>query len=123
MAQLLRREDTDCFKYCGTDGSIRGFVSLEPHERFVYLGLLTVAPEEQSGGIGRRLLDFSIDYALSQHIHTIIITVVNIRQELIAWYERRGYRITGKTYPFPAQAGKPKVPIHLIEMRKELISV
>jgi hypothetical protein len=45
---------------------------------------------------------------------------VNIRSELIAWYDRRGYRLTGKTEPFPAGAGKPKVPVHLVEMQKDL---
>jgi hypothetical protein len=32
---------------------------------------------------------------------TIEITVVNVRDLLIAWYERRGYRRTGELRPFP----------------------
>ena len=29
------------------------------------------------------------------------MTVIRQRAELIAWYERRGYRLTGETRPFP----------------------
>jgi hypothetical protein len=29
------------------------------------------------------------------------MTVISVREELIAWYERRGYRRTGRTTPFP----------------------
>ena len=29
------------------------------------------------------------------------MTVIDIRDTLLAWYERRGYRRTGETRPFP----------------------
>jgi hypothetical protein len=29
------------------------------------------------------------------------MTVISVRNDLIAWYERRGYRRTGRTSPFP----------------------
>jgi hypothetical protein len=29
------------------------------------------------------------------------MTVVNVRDALIRWYERRGYRLTGERRPFP----------------------
>ena len=29
------------------------------------------------------------------------MTVVNVRDTLIAWYQRRGYALTGETKPFP----------------------
>ena len=32
---------------------------------------------------------------------TIEMTVVHVRESLISWYERRGYRRTGETRPFP----------------------
>jgi len=38
------------------------------------------------------------------------ISVVNVRKTLIAWYERRGYILTGETQPFPygdERFGKP----------------
>jgi len=39
------------------------------------------------------------------------MTVVNIRDTLIAWYQRRGYVLTGETRPFPygdSRFGEPR---------------
>ena len=39
------------------------------------------------------------------------MTVITQRAELIAWYERRGYALTGERRPFPAhdpRFGKPR---------------
>ncbi|MEI9890137.1 MAG: hypothetical protein WDN45_05495 [Caulobacteraceae bacterium] len=41
------------------------------------------------------------------------MTVVNVREGLIAWYERRGYRPTGEVLPFPyddLRFGQPTRP-------------
>ena len=118
IATLLGRADADCYT-CTLNGEIIGFVSLEKQAGFVYLGLLTVSPQVQAGGIGRRLLTFGEDYARAHGLGAVHITVVNIRYELIAWYERRGYRATGKTVPFP-KADRPKQAVELMEMKKEL---
>ncbi|MGA2096740.1 MAG: GNAT family N-acetyltransferase [Candidatus Acidiferrum sp.] len=66
-----------------------------------YLGALTVSPALQNAGFGRRLLEAAEAYAAIQGARTIEMTVVNVRVSLIAWYERRGYRRTGETRPFP----------------------
>ncbi len=118
MKDLLNREDTDNFKCTNDNGDIVGFVSLQKRESFIYLSFLTVSPEAQATGIGRQLLAFGETYALANHKPSILITVVNIRHELIAWYERRGYQLTGRVFPFPAQGGKPNQPINLVEMKK-----
>ena len=42
---------------------------------------------------------------------TMTMTVIDVREELIAWYERRGYRRTGIKKPFPygdTRFGQPK---------------
>jgi hypothetical protein len=36
----------------------------------------------------------------------IRLKVVNARDTLIAWYVRRGYRLTGETLPFPYDDGR-----------------
>ena len=53
----------------------------------------------------------------------ITMTVISIRQELIAWYKRQGYRATGETEPFPANPdfGLPRQPLHFIVMEKPLL--
>jgi GNAT superfamily N-acetyltransferase len=120
LERLFSHPETDNFKCCAPGGEIIGFVSLEKCRYDLHLGLLTVSPELQAAGIGRQLLEFAEEYGRSISKPAILMTVVNIRTELIAWYERRGYLATGETLPFPEKAGKPKVPIYLIEMKKEI---
>jgi predicted N-acetyltransferase YhbS len=79
-----------------------GHVRLEPKTDGVwYLGLLTVRPDRQDQQLGRRLLSASEDYARAQGGTRIRMRVVNARDTLIAWYQRRGYELTGETEPFP----------------------
>lgn len=67
-----------------------------------YLGMLTVRPTLQSGGLGRRLLDAAEAVARDRFAAARMeMTVIRQRPELIAWYERRGYAPTGETRPFP----------------------
>lgn len=66
-----------------------------------YLGSLTVEPALQKTGFGRTLLGAAEAYASMHGARTIEITVVHVRDALIRWYERRGYRRTGETRPFP----------------------
>lgn len=67
-----------------------------------YLGLLTVDPTRQSAGLGRLILAAAEDHAASDLGATRVeMTVIAQRVELIAWYERRGYRLTGERRPFP----------------------
>lgn len=68
-----------------------------------YLGMLSVDPERQGGGIGRRLITAAEAEARSTFKATRMeMTVIVQRTELIAWYARCGYLPTGETRPFPA---------------------
>jgi ribosomal protein S18 acetylase RimI-like enzyme len=77
-----------------------------------YLGLLTVDPERQAGGLGRRLIDEAEHVAAEQFgARRMEMTVIRQRAELIAYYERRGYGLTGEERPFPmddARFGLPR---------------
>ena len=77
-----------------------------------YLGLLTVDPSRQSAGLGRLILAAAEDHGAAHFAATRIeMTVIAQREELIAWYERRGYARTGEQRPFPAhdpRFGLPK---------------
>lgn len=81
-------------------------------EGLAYLGMLTVDPAQQAKGLGRRLIAAAEAYAF-RHFHTrrMEMTVIVHRHELIQWYQRRGYGLTGETRPFPAtdpRFGLPK---------------
>jgi GNAT superfamily N-acetyltransferase len=82
--------------------------------------MLTVNPELQGWGIGKRLLSAAEAHARQVGCIAITMTVISVRSELIAWYERHGYRATGETEPFPTDPafGLPKQPLHFIVMEK-----
>jgi ribosomal protein S18 acetylase RimI-like enzyme len=68
-----------------------------------YIGLVTVDPERQAGGLGQQLLGAAERHAISTYgAKRAEMTVIVHRSELIAWYERRGYALTGERRPFPA---------------------
>ena len=50
------------------------------------------------------------------------MNVISVRQELIAWYERLGYRKTGETKPLPAdhRFGVPTQPLEFAIMEKNM---
>lgn len=72
-----------------------------------YLGMLCVQPDRQSAGLGRRLLDAAENHARALSIAAMEMTVIDSRDSLIAWYERRGYVRTGETRPFPVLRDPP----------------
>ena len=83
-------------------GEHLGHVRLDPlGDGTWYLALLTVRPDRQDQQLGRRLLAAGEDFARDRGATRIRMTVVNTRDTLIAWYERRGYARTGEIEPFP----------------------
>jgi ribosomal protein S18 acetylase RimI-like enzyme len=67
-----------------------------------YLGMFSVKPDLQGGGVGKLLLAEAERIARDEwKLPAMRMTVIDIRDELIAFYERRGYRRTGITKPFP----------------------
>jgi ribosomal protein S18 acetylase RimI-like enzyme len=92
-----------------------------------YIGMLTIRPALQGSGIGRQLLAAAETFARSEYDAAWAeMTVISLREELLAWYERRGYVPTGETRPFPyndPRFGMPKVPdLRMQVMRKPLRS-
>lgn len=75
-----------------------------------YLGLLSIEPARQGNGLGRRLLAAAEDHARDAFgCASIEMTVLEQRRELIAYYERRGWRRTGERRPFPVPLDPPYV--------------
>jgi ribosomal protein S18 acetylase RimI-like enzyme len=64
--------------------------------------MFAVRPGLQGGGIGRGVLAECERIARDEWgMPAMRMTVITQRGELIAWYERRGYRRTGESKPFP----------------------
>lgn len=94
------------------DGVLLGCAHVERQDGYAYFGMFSVRPELQGSGLGNALLAECERIARDDwHCATMRMTVISVRGELIAWYERRGYRRTGEYKPFPygdARFGIPK---------------
>jgi ribosomal protein S18 acetylase RimI-like enzyme len=83
-------------------GVLLGMVRLDPKGGGAwYLGLLAVRPDMQARQLGRSILAAAESFAKQRGARRIRMTVLYVRETLIGWYERRGYRLTGETEPFP----------------------
>jgi ribosomal protein S18 acetylase RimI-like enzyme len=75
---------------------------IEKQAEACYFGMFSVRPDAQGNGTGRALLAEAERIAHDEwHCSAVRMTVIDVRSELIAWYERRGYRRTGEYRPFP----------------------
>lgn len=94
------------------EGRLVGCCHVERRGASAYFGLFSVAPELQGAGLGRQLLARAERFAKDEWgCGEMSMTVIDARRELIAWYERRGYRRTGEHKPFPygdPRCGLPK---------------
>ncbi|HEX6574409.1 MAG TPA: GNAT family N-acetyltransferase [Gemmatimonadaceae bacterium] len=66
-----------------------------------YLGMLVVKPTLQGAGVGRQVMQAAENFARDEwKADRMTMTVFAVRTELLAFYERRGYRRTGERRPF-----------------------
>jgi ribosomal protein S18 acetylase RimI-like enzyme len=90
------------------------------------LSMFAIHPDEQAGGLGRTLLTAAETYACHKGARLAELTVVHVRDTLIAWYERQGYRRTGATKAFPyhdPSLGQPlRNDLHFVVLAKRLES-
>lgn len=102
------------------DGAPIACVHLQREGDECYLGMLTIQPTTQARGLGTRLLEAAERWAASEWSSKAMrMHVIAQRSELIAWYERRGYRRTGRQRPFPygdARFGLPRRPDLVFEV-------
>ncbi len=100
LTEIIKNEKNTILKYT-EHKEIIGCVLLIEKENQLYLGMLTVSPELQNSGIGKKLMQQAEVFALELGLSKIVMTVITVREELISWYKRRGYVDTGKREPFP----------------------
>jgi ribosomal protein S18 acetylase RimI-like enzyme len=103
--ELSASGDAVIFGLRDADGVLQACVLLDMSrggaERTAYIGMLTVRPDLQDAGLGRRMLAHAEDEARRRGARRARMTVLSIRDSLIAWYERRSYARSGETQPFP----------------------
>jgi ribosomal protein S18 acetylase RimI-like enzyme len=122
IAELIKTQGTTLLKYVDED-KILGCVELKKSEGKLYLGMLTVRPNLQGKGIGKALLNAAEVEAKNQTCSSIYMTVISVRKELIDWYIRHGYQLTGERKPFAftdPRFGQPKMKLEFVVMEKKL---
>ena len=101
VAELIARSGS-VVVLAESDGALLACAHVEKQGVVGYFGMFSVRPARQGGGIGHAMLVEAERIARDDwHCGEMQMTVIPIRDELIAWYERRGYRRTGVYKPFP----------------------
>ncbi|MFF3912005.1 GNAT family N-acetyltransferase [Streptomyces sp. NPDC001852] len=84
------------------DGRIVACCQLEHRGDHAYFGMFAVSPTLQGAGLGKTVMaEAERRVRETWGVTEMHMTVISVRDDLIAWYERRGYRRTGKMSPFP----------------------
>lgn len=84
------------------DGGVVACCQLEHRGGHAYFGMFAVSPTLQGAGLGKTVIAEAERQARAAWgVTEMHMTVISVRDDLIAWYERRGYRRTGRMTPFP----------------------
>lgn len=103
ISQLLSMEENTVL-LAKQGGTLLGSILLEYlyDQNAVEIGMFAVVPRIQNQGIGKQLLAYAEKFASEKWQPTrLILEVIPCRQELIAFYQRRGYQFNGSSQPFP----------------------
>ena len=117
--ESLIQDASSMILLCLHNDEVIGSVLLQKKEAAAYLGMFVVRPDLQGNGIGKQFLNVAERIAQNEWgASKIIMSVITLRPELIAFYQRRGYQRTGEVLPFPDDpaAGIPRVPNLQFEM-------
>jgi ribosomal protein S18 acetylase RimI-like enzyme len=82
-----------------------------------YFGMLSVSPELQGMGLGRRLVRVAEAMAEASGATSMSLRIINLREELSRWYRSLGYREVGTA---PCTHVPIKRPCHFVDMEKPL---
>jgi ribosomal protein S18 acetylase RimI-like enzyme len=123
IKEMINTPGLTMLKYV-EDGKILGCVELRKEKEKLYLGMLTVQPDLQGKGLGKKLLKAAEAEAKRQGCNAIFMTVISDRKELIDWYLRHGYSNTGERKPFAfndPRFGQPKKQLEFVVLEKQLL--
>ncbi|MFJ9562112.1 GNAT family N-acetyltransferase [Streptomyces fuscichromogenes] len=94
------------------DGTVVACCQLEHRGTHAYFGMFAVSPGLQGAGLGKVVIAEAERRAREDWGATEMhMTVISVREDLIAWYERRGYRRTGRMSPFPYGEERFGIPL------------
>lgn len=122
ILNLIRSEAAQFLVLRDAQQSILGCIVAEQADDYAYLGMFAIHPDVQSTGLGKALLAGAEHFARGfwRGIKGCKMTVITAREELIAYYERRGYQKSDEIQDFPqdASVGVSKQPLRLVTLYK-----
>lgn len=120
LQTVLTQVNSLFLKYTNNNAELVGCVNLQITKEGIYLGMFSVHPLIQNEGIGKQLLQAAEEFAKAKNIQRIYMTVIDVRTELIAWYERKGYTNTNKKIAFKEDdiSGKHLQSLTFTELEK-----
>ncbi len=111
-------------------GELLGCIAVDMQDKAdkssAYIGMFAVHPALQGHGVGHEILQAAETFA-DRHLQNrgqpshLTMSILSHRPELLAYYERRGYALTGAMIPFPDDGnnGEPKrQDLQLLELEK-----
>ena len=109
LARIIADPDERLLVAPAADGTLAGCVRVTREgDGAAMLGLLAVDPATQANGLGKRLIAAAEAIARQDFAATTMrMTVIARREELIAYYLRRGYAPTGEVKPFVVVTDPP----------------
>ena len=120
LGAILRNPSDRLLVALSEDGAPIGCVQITGKGAgLAYLGLLCIDPALQAGGLGRMMIAAAESLAHDVFgARAMEMTVIDQRSELIAYYERRGYVLTGEKRAFPVLLDPP---LAMVVLEKALL--
>lgn len=122
VVELMKEEGSIFLKCLDKKNKLVGCVNLKLEGVKMNLGMLSVQPDLQGNGIGKKFLLEAENWARRNNCDTLFMQVISERKELNDWYKRHGYKETGKKKSFDVEQkyGVPVRPLEFIYLEKQL---
>ena len=121
IEEIAEHLETGYFLLVETEGKLAGAIYVEfRDDQRGYLAMLTVGPDHQRQGLGKRLRESAEQFCRDHGCRTVEAVVLASKSDLVAMYQREGYRISGEVpYEQPEILAEPS---SLLLIEKELSS-
>lgn len=122
LKEMIDSDDNRILKY-EEDGKIYGTLCLQLEEDALHLGMFAVDPQIQGKGIGKKLILATKELAMERGKNNIVLEVLTARPELIAWYERCGFKRTSLRINFNDLEHELSIPTETLYLEKMILAL
>lgn len=124
LEEILEEKDSKIY-LAKFEDKIVGNIQAKLENGSIFIGLFAVHPDFQSSGVGKRLLEFAEKSSMKLYsADKFIMQVITIRNDLIDFYKRRGYKVTDSFLEFPKSEiwnVKTKEELKFVILEKDIL--